>query len=203
MNKIIHNLSELDLNATYSYADYLLWWFEQRVELIKGQIFQMSPAPNRKHQILASNLHFVLRTHLHLKESKCHVFFAPFDVRLLDKTKSSKKNEEIYTVVQPDLCVICDETKLDDKGCIGAPDLIVEILSPGNSKKDLKIKYQLYEEAGVKEYWIVFPSEMVLQQFVLNEKGQYELKSSYAEDEKFHAFIFPDLVIDLAEVFKD
>jgi len=142
MNKIIHNLSELDLNATYSYADYLLWWFEQRVELI-------------------------------------------------------------YTVVQPDLSVICDETKLDDKGCIGAPDLIVEILSPGNSKKDLKIKYQLYEEAGVKEYWIVFPSEMVLQQFVLNEKGQYELKSSYAEDEKFHAFIFPDLVIDLAEVFKD
>ena len=201
MNKIIYNLSELDLNATYSYADYLLWWFEQRVKLIKGQIFQMSPAPNRKHQKISGNFYFILRTFLNNKP--CQLFAAPFDVRLLDKTKSSKKNEEIYTVVQPDLSVICDETKLDDKGCIGAPDLIVEILSPGNSKKDLKIKYQLYEEAGVKEYWIVFPSEMVLQQFVLNEKGQYELKSSYAEDEKFHAFIFPDLVIDLAEVFKD
>jgi Uma2 family endonuclease len=201
MNKIIHNLSELDLNATYSYADYLLWWFEQRVELIKGQIFQMSPAPNRKHQKISVSLLIELGTFF--KNKPCQLFSAPFDVRLLDKAKSSKKNEEIYTVVQPDLSVICDETKLDDKGCIGAPDLIVEILSPGNSKKDLKIKYQLYEEAGVKEYWIVFPSEMVLQQFVLNEIGQYELKSSYAEDEKFHAFIFPDLVIDLAEVFKD
>jgi len=94
-------------------------------------------------------------------------FSIPFDVRLLDKNKSSIANKDVYTVVQP---VICDQNKLDEKGCIGAPDLIIEILSPGNSKKENIFKYDLYEEAGVKEYWIVFPSELVLQQFVLNER---------------------------------
>jgi len=201
MNKIIKNITELDFNGTYTYADYLLWWFDQRVELIKGKIFQMSPAPNRKHQLLSGNLYYVIRTHLKIKP--CQLFSAPFDVRLLDKTKSQAKNEEIYTVVQPDLCVICDSSKLDEQGCIGAPDLIVEILSPGNSKKDLKIKYLLYEEAGVREYWIVFPSEQVLQQFILNEQGKFELRNSYAEDEKFCSYIFPELEVDLSEVFKE
>ncbi len=99
--------------------------------------------------------------------------------------------------------MICDKDKLDEQGCIGAPDLIVEILSPGNSKKEMKTKYALYEEAGVQEYWIVFPSEHVLQQFVLNEQGIYQLKNSFTEDEVFQAYIFPDLEIDLAAVFVD
>ena len=201
MSKIINSLAELDLSATYSYADYLLWYFEERVELIKGHIFQMSPAPSMKHQKVSSKLHIKMGNYLYYK--KCELFSAPFDVRLLDKSKSSKANEEIYTVVQPDLCIICDRNKLDDRGCIGAPDLIVEILSPGNSKKEMKIKYQLYEEAGVKEYWIVFPSEYVLQQFVLNENGKYELKNSYSEDEIFSAHIFPDLTVNLEEIFQD
>ena len=202
MNKIVKNITELDFNGTYTYADYLLWWFDQRVELIKGKIFQMSPAPNRKHQKISMKLtQSLLNGTLNCK--KCEVYSAPFDVRLLDKTKSQAKNEEIYTVVQPDLCVICDSSKLDEQGCIGAPDLIVEILSPGNSKKDLKIKYLLYEEAGVREYWIVFPSEQVLQQFILNEQGKFELRNSYAEDEKFYSYIFPELEVDLSEVFKE
>jgi Uma2 family endonuclease len=99
--------------------------------------------------------------------------------------------------------VICDKDKLDDKGCIGAPDLIVEILSPGNSKKEMKIKYALYEESGVREYWVVFPSEYVLQQFILNENGKYQLKDSFTEDEIFNAHIFPDLQINLAEIFEE
>ena len=201
MSKIIKSLAELDLSATYSYADYLLWYFEERVELIKGHIFQMSPAPSRRHQNISGSLH--IKMGIYLLEKKCKLYSAPFDVRLLDKSKSSKANEEIYTVVQPDLCIICDPSKLDDRGCIGAPDLIVEILSPGNSKKEMKIKYQLYEEAGVKEYWIVFPSEYVLQQFVLNENGKYELKNSYSEDEIFSAHIFPDLTVNLEEIFQD
>jgi Uma2 family endonuclease len=105
-------------------------------------------------------------------------------------------------VVQPDLCVICDKSKLDEQGCIGSPDLIVEILSKGNSKKEMRIKYDLYEETGVGEYWVVFPYEQVLQQFIL-EKGKYQLKGSFAEDDIFKAYLFSDLEIDLAEIFRE
>lgn len=97
--------------------------------------------------------------------------------------------------------MICDKNKLDEQGCVGSPDLIVEILSPGNSKKEMKIKYALYEEAGVQEYWVVFPSEYVLQQFVLSKKDKYELKGIFTEDEVFRAHIFPDLEINLGEIF--
>jgi Uma2 family endonuclease len=199
--KYITDINELDLNGTYTYADYLTWRFEQSVELIKGKIFKMSPAPSVKHQKIATQLQGLL--FIFLRRSDCVLFSAPFDVRLLDKKKSGKANADVYTVVQPDICVICDRNKLDEKGCVGAPDLIIEILSPGNSKKEMKTKYALYEEAGVREYWIVFPSEYVLQQFILNEEGVYQLKNSFTEDEVFNAHIFPDLQIDLAEVFAD
>ncbi len=199
--KYITDINDLDLDGIYTYADYLTWRFEQSVELIKGKIFQMSPAPSMKHQNIATQLQGLL--FIFLRGSNCKLFSAPFDVRLLDKKKSSKANQDVYTVVQPDICVICDKTKLDEKGCIGAPDLIIEILSPGNSKKEMKTKYALYEEAGVLEYWIIFPSEHVLQQFVLNEQGKYELKNSFTEDEVFNAHIFPELQIDLAEIFEE
>jgi Uma2 family endonuclease len=199
--KYITDINDLDLNGTYTYADYLTWRFEQSVELIKGKIFKMSPAPSRKHQDVVTQLQG--RLFIYLKDTSCKLYSAPFDVRLLDKKKSDKANKEIYTVVQPDICVICDKDKIDERGAIGAPDLIIEILSPGNSKKEMKTKYALYEEAGVREYWIVFPSEYVLQQFILNEKGVYQLKNSFTEDEIFNAHIFPDLQIDLAEIFAD
>jgi Uma2 family endonuclease len=201
MQKAITSLSQLDLEGVYSYADYLLWRFEERVELIKGQIFKMSPAPTFKHQKISIALLGTLIPHF--RKTPCELISAPFDVRLLDKTKSSRANQDVYTVVQPDLCVICDRNKIDAQGCIGAPDLIVEILSPGNSKKEMQIKYALYEECGVREYWIVFPSEHVLQQFVLSGAGRYELMGSFAEDGMFTAHIFPDLQIDLAEVFAE
>jgi len=201
MEKYIDDINELDLNGTFTYADYLTWRFEQSVELLKGKIFKMSPAPSLKHQNVSSKLHGLL--FIYLRNNPCKLYSAPFDVRLLDKNKSSIANKDIYTVVQPDLCVICDQNKLDEKGCIGAPDLIIEILSPGNSKKEMIFKYDLYEEAGVTEYWIVFPSEFVLQQFVLNEDGKYYLKRSFSEDMKFNSHIFPDLEIDLGEVFRD
>ncbi|MDX2304090.1 MAG: Uma2 family endonuclease [Microscillaceae bacterium] len=198
----ITDIADLDLDETYTYADYLTWRFEQSVELIKGKIFKMSPAPNLKHQRISREL---LRSFFAYfkKNSPCELCVAPFDVRLLDKKKSSKANQDIYTVVQPDICVICDKSKLDEQGCIGAPDLIIEILSPGNSKKEIKTKYALYEESGVLEYWVVYPSEQSLLQFILNENGQYVLKSVFAEDEVFQAHIFPELHIDLAEVFAE
>jgi Uma2 family endonuclease len=200
--KYITDINDLDLDGTYTYADYLTWRFEQSVELIKGKIFKMSPAPSAKHQKLVMKLSAKLFNHIQ-NESSCEVYPAPFDVRLLNKKKSSKANVEVYTVVKPDICVICDKAKLDERGCIGAPDLVIEILSPGNSKKEMKTKYALYEESGVQEYWIVFPSEHVLQQYVLNEQGKYELKNSFTEDEVFNANIFPELQIDLADIFEE
>jgi Uma2 family endonuclease len=194
-------MSELDLNGTYTYADYLLWRFEERLELIKGKIFKMSPAPSTKHQRIAGQLHGKLFPYF--EKHPCQLFIAPFDVRLLDKKKLKKINQDVYTVVQPDLCVICDKNKLDEKGCLGSPDLIVEILSPDSSQKDLKIKYAIYEEVEVKEYWVIFPFSYVLQQFVLNEKGKYELKGNFTEDEVFTAHLFPDLEINLGEVFME
>lgn len=197
----ITNFSDLDLSATYSYADYLLWRFEQSVELIKGKVFKMSPASSVRHQRISFKLSGEF--YKHFADSLCQVFAAPFDVRLLDRAKSSKQNKDIYTVVQPDLCVICDKGKLDEQGCIGSPDLIIEILSPGNSKKEMKIKYALYEESGVREYWVVYPSEYVVLQFVLNEADKYELKNSYAEDELLKAHIFPEVEVDLGFIFAE
>ncbi|MEB2786074.1 Uma2 family endonuclease [Algoriphagus persicinus] len=144
--------------GVYSYADYLTWEIDEMVELIKGKVFRSAAAaPRRKHQEVAGLLHS--RFLIHLDGKNCKVFIAPFDVRLPVK---SKKNEEIFTVVQPDICVVCDRSKLDDAGCVGAPDLIVEVLSPGNNKKELRNKYEVYEESGVNEYWVIHPEEETL-----------------------------------------
>ncbi|MGY6522975.1 MAG: Uma2 family endonuclease [Mongoliitalea sp.] len=150
----------------YSYADYLSWEMDEMVELIKGKIFKKAAAPRRIHQQVAGNLFFKLRSFL--QEKKCKVYFAPFDVRL---PKKSMSDDEIHTVVQPDICVICDPSKLDDKGCIGAPDLVVEILSPGNKQHELKRKYEVYEEAGVKEYWLLDPESQTLLVYTLENKS--------------------------------
>ncbi|MDY6025521.1 Uma2 family endonuclease [Bergeyella zoohelcum] len=191
----ITDINQLDLNKIYSYADYLLWKFEERIELIKGRIFKMSPAPSRKHQDISMNL--IGEMIPIFKGQKCKMYTAPFDVRF---PKESTDNKTIYTVVQPDICIICDENKLDDKGCIGAPDLIVEILSPGNSKKELKNKFELYEEYGVKEYWIVNPLDEVVYVHTL-ENGKY--KGAFPiTDDYIHSEVFPEVKIHTDEVFK-
>jgi len=199
MTKITH-LSELDLTADYNYADYLTWQFSETVELIKGKIQLMCPAPNVKHQRISIKLSS--RLFNYFENKNCQVFSAPFDVRLYDRKKSLLANKDISTVVQPDICVICDNTKLDEQGCNGAPDWIIEILSKGNSKKEVKTKHALYAESGVTEYWLVYPYEEVIQQFVLQEDS-YQLISSFAEDEIATSYLFPDLDIDLAALFKD
>lgn len=158
--------ADLDLNKTYTYADYFKWKFEERVELIRGRIFKMSHAPNRIHQKLS--LYISTRLSVFLEGQKCEVYTAPFDVRLPRKSKDDK---DIITVLQPDICVICDTAKLDVRGCLGAPDIVVEILSPGNNSKELKNKYEVYEEAGVKEYWIVSPQDETFVMYTLEEGG--------------------------------
>ncbi len=185
-------------NKRYTFADYLTWIDNKRRELIDGFINLMTPAPTRQHQEISGNLHTYLN--LFLKDKECKVYSAPFDVRL--PKNDEKDDDKIYNVVQPDIVVVCDPKKLDDKGCIGAPDLIVEILSKSSSKKDLKEKFFLYEESGVNEYWIAFPNEKSIQKFVLNSKNKFELKRIYVEDDKISPSMFPKLKIDITDVFK-
>ncbi|MFJ1263020.1 Uma2 family endonuclease [Capnocytophaga canis] len=191
----INNINQLDLvNGVYTYADYLLWRFEERVELLKGKIFKMSPAPSLKHQRISLNITLFLGNYF--KNQKCQLFVAPFDVRL---PKKDEKGDNIHTVVQPDLCVICDESKLDERGCIGAPDLIIEILSPGNSKKEMKNKFELYQESGVEEYWIVNPTDENILVNVL-EDGKYRILKPVV-DEYITSVKFPELKIHTSDIF--
>jgi len=190
----------LDLTKRYTYADYLTWFDNVRRELIDGFISLMSPAPSNKHQKVSNDLNGFIWNYLRGK--KCQIRQAPFDVRL-PKNKSENHNQLIYNVVQPDICIICDPLKLDDKGCIGAPDMIVEILSSSSSKHDIQTKSQLYQDNGVKEYWIVFPYEKVVEVFLLDENSKYISQGKFAEDELVKVNIFEDLHIDLAEIFED
>jgi len=198
----ITELSQLDMNGTYSYADYLTWQLLETVELIKGKIMAMSPAPNVKHQRIARDLLIPIDRHLRGKTSE--VFIAPFDVKLYDRRKSLLSDQEVFSVIQPDLCVICDKTKLTEQGCDGSPDWIIEVLSPGNSKKELRLKYDLYQENGVTEYWAVHPYEQAVYQFVLDDDSEkYHLHAMHPGDEIATPYLFPDLQIDLNDVFAE
>jgi Uma2 family endonuclease len=195
-NDSFTKVEEPDPSVSYTYADYLKWQFEERLELFRGKIFKLS-APNTNHQDISRNI--LVQAAMFLKKKQCKVFAAPFDVRL--PVKNKKKDDEVITVVQPDLCVICDESKLDSRGCCGAPDLVVEILSPGNSKKEIKLKYELYEEAGVKEYWIVNPAEENIVVFLLNEQGKLSGLKMYAGEDTIQCTAVPGLNISVSEIF--
>ena len=192
-------VEEPDLTGTYTYADYLTWRFDEMVELIHGKVYRMSPAPSSYHQRVAGELHLQIGNYL--KRKSCQVFIAPFDVRL---PKSKKKgNEFIDTVVQPDICVICDPSKIDMVGCLGAPDWIIEILSPHTSAKDLRQKFEVYQQSKVKEYWVADPIAGTMLAYTLNAKGKYEghLKP-FVKKDKLIPKILPGLSVDLAEVFQ-
>ena len=194
MSTVITNIDQLDLvNGIYTYADYLMWKIKDRVEILKGKIFKMSPAPAISHQSISFNLSGLLFMYFYNKP--CKVFASPFDVVL--KNKDGKED----TVVQPDLCVVCDPEKLaDGKRCLGAPDLIIEILSPGNSKKELKNKYELYQEAGVREYWLVHPQDEYVIINVL-ENNQYRALPPFV-DKEVTSVIFPDLSLQTEDIFR-
>lgn len=198
MRKVVNEIEQLDLNAKYSYADYLLWKFTERVELIKGKIFEMTPAPTRHHQSCSWNLAREIDKVFY--KTDCKTYAAPFDVRLINPEKTALDNET-FSVVQPDLCVICDEAKLDDKGCIGAPDLIIEILSPGNSKKEMGVKFNLYEENEVREYWIVDPTEHAVFIYTLQNNKYVGLKPC-VEGESITSPLFEALNFKVDRIFE-
>ncbi|MGL4943590.1 MAG: Uma2 family endonuclease [Thermoguttaceae bacterium] len=188
--------------SEFTYGHYLTWTNDdERWELIDGVAFNMSPAPSRTHQAISLRLSVIIGTFL--KDKTCQVFAAPFDVRLPDF--DGQRDESIETVVQPDFVVICDETKLDERGAKGAPDLVVEILSPYTAQKDITTKFALYERHRVKEYWLISPSEHTVQIFKLNPRTK-----AYGRPEMFGSGdtittsrVLTGLTVDLAEVFDE
>ena len=177
-------------DARYTYTDYASWDDGNRRELINGVPFMMSPAPSPVHQRILGNLHLQIATYLRGKT--CEAFLAPFDVRL-------NADAEDDTVVQPDLSIVCEPSKIDERGCKGAPDMVVEILSPTTRKHDTSVKLKKYLEAGVREYWIVDQEERTLFVYML-ENGKYTLQA-YEDTQSVPVGIFEDCIIDLAEIF--
>lgn len=190
----VSSFSQIDPNGYYTYQDYMTWTFPQRVELFRGVPYELLPAPNRRHQSISTAFTLAIGNSIHGKG--CELFTAPFDVRL--PITSKKGNSD--TVVQPDLCVICDENKLDKQGCNGAPDLVVEILSPGNPKREVREKYDLYEEAGVREYWVVYPDADTVHPYVLNEAGKFIGLKPLTVLDLLTSTVFPELTVDLGSV---
>jgi len=188
----------LDLNKRYSYADYLTWLDDVRRELINGFIKMMS-APLSAHARVSSNISWHLKSVIRRNKGECEVFYAPFDVRFPKQGETAY--DRIDTVVQPDICVICDPSKIDERGCCGAPDMIVEILSPSTLKKDTTEKFALYEESGVKEYWIVHPKDKAITVFLLQD-GKYDAGTLYELEGKVPVHIFDNYLIDLDEIFR-
>ena len=191
----------LDLNKRYTYADYLTWLDDKARELIHGFIKMMSPAPHPIHARTSYKISFHLGLYLMRNKGKCEVFHAPFDVRFPKQGETA--DNQIDTVVQPDICVVCDLSKLDDRGCCGAPDLIVEILSPSTFKKDVTEKFALYEEHGVKEYWIVHPKDKAITVFLLQENGKYDEGTLYERSGKVPVYIFNNCSISLDDIFEN
>ena len=190
----------LDLNKRYTFADYLTWLDDKRRELYNGFIQMMTPAPSLKHQSVSGQIFG--QFWVQLRKHSCNVYHAPIDVRFPSKSDETS-DELIYNVVQPDIVIICDKSKLDGKGCIGAPDLIVEILSLTSTKRDVEEKFKLYEENGVREYWIIHPNDETATIFLL-ENGKYKLQGIFAKETKVKPTIFDGkITIDLEEVFEE
>jgi Uma2 family endonuclease len=186
------NLARKD-DHRWTYADYKEWELKpgERYELIDGIAYAMS-APNTEHQRISAML--TAELYAFLKGKTCRVFAAPFDVRLF-----YEEDESDDTVVQPDLVVVCSPAKLGKEGCRGAPDLVIEILSPSNSVIEMLRKLEVYRDAGVREYWMIDPDKKLALVYRLKD-GQYVLQSLEAEDTILSG-ILPGLEIKLPEVF--
>lgn len=191
-------LPQLEQETNYTYADYLDW-DEGRWELINGEVWDMTPAPSRLHQEISGDLFYAL--YEFFKDKDCKVYMAPFDVRLPDS--DTIEDYAVTTVVQPDISVICDQSKLDNRGCVGSPDLIVEILSPSTAAKDLKVKRALYEKHGVKEYWLIHPTDQVVMSYQLGEDGQYGKAQISDREDMLQSVQFEELKIQLNSVFQE
>jgi Uma2 family endonuclease len=169
-----------------------------RRELIEGFI-KFLPAPRSVHSTVSYNISWHLGAIIRKNKGKCKIYPAPFDVRLPRNGETA--DNKIYTVVQPDISVICDPSKIDEYGCCGAPDMIVEVWSPSTGKRDLHEKFTLYENSGVKEYWLVYPEAGALHVFLRQDSGTYDDGTVYEWEGKVPVHIFDDCPIDLEDIF--
>lgn len=181
----------------YSLADVLAWDEQDRAELIDGEIVMMAP-PSRIHQGIVFEIARQLGNYLEGK--KCKVYPAPFAVRLFEKDE--ERPESVDTMVEPDVTLICDPGKLDNIGCKGAPDLVIEVLSPSSQRHDRLTKYNLYQRAGVQEYWIVDPESRTVQVSSL-ENGRYKVAEIYTAADIAKVGVLDGCYIELSKVFSD
>jgi len=187
----------------YTYADYLTWADDKMREIIDGFVYFFS-APLRRHAKAVSSFIIKSGSYIHKRKGKCEIYTAPFDVRL--PMNGEIADDKIYNVVQPDICVVCDPAKLDDRGCIGAPDLIAEVVSPSTSKRDMNEKFFLYEKVGVSEYWIIHPENKEVTVFILQSDGKYNAGTTYKLGQgtnKIPVKTLEGLMIDLKELFAE
>lgn len=183
-------------NEHYTYADYLEWDTGERYELINGNTVMMA-GPTFEHQNILGQIYRQLAAFL--DDKPCNVVMAPFDVRLFEK--DSDKPENIDTIVQPDIFVVCDRNKIDERGIKGAPDMVIEILSPSNFRHDRIVKLNLYNQAGVREYWIVDPTNKSVQVFLPDKDGKLWIHEEYYPSDIAKVNILEGCTIDLSTVF--
>ena len=180
----------------YTFADALTWGEDERIEIIDGDAFMMPP-PLRVHQKISGQLYRQIANFLEGK--KCEVYAAPFAVRPFEEDGDTP--EDVDTMLEPDITVVCDPDKLDKYGCKGAPDMVIEILSPSTRRHDLAVKYRLYQRAGVREYWIVDPDTKTVQVFKLDD-GLYNAPDVFTAG-AVPVGIWEDFSIDLSRVFTE
>ena len=180
----------------FTYRDLLTWPEGERWELIDGVAYDMTPAPSTSHQGISREL--LTQFALFLRGKPCKVFAAPFNVLL---PKGNEADEDVDTIVEPDIVVICDRNKITEHGCTGAPDLVIEIISPSTSRKDLRIKFATYQRVGVREYWIVLPVDHAVMVYTLDKDGQYGQPASFGMEDNIAVGVLEGLTIDLVQVF--
>lgn len=182
----------------YTFADCLAWDENERIEIIDGEAFLMA-APSSNHQEISMEISRQLANFLEGKP--CRVYPSPFDVRLFEKDGDDP--EDVDTVVEPDISVVCDRSKIDIRGCKGAPDLIVEILSPSSLRKDRLVKLRLYQRARVREYWIVDPENRTVQVFLLDNTGILHPHEDYGREDVAKVNVLDGCFIELKKVFSE
>jgi len=190
----------LDEKLRYTYADYLMWLDDKRRELLDGFIRLMSPAPNLRHAQISGEIFTLFKNYIKKNKGRCQVFAAPFDVRL-PKQPDEISDDKIFTVVQPDICIVCDESKLEERGCLGAPDMVVEISSISSAKYDYNDKYNLYEAAGVREYWVASPKDKAVTVFILQDNGKFDRGIVYEKEMVIPVKTLPGLEVSIENIF--
>jgi len=193
------SIPKLKSDQKFTYEDYKTWPEDERWELIDGRAYDMSPAPGTDHQEIIGLIFRIIADYLDGK--KCRVFLSPLDVLLNEKPESADK--KITTVVQPDILVVCDESKITKKGILGPPDIAIEVLSESTAYKDETQKLFLYEKHGVKEYWIVNPEAHYINIFRLEANEKFAKPVHYRKGDAVESSVLTGMKFDCTKIFPD